>query len=103
VLAPQAPILASFLKADPSKPRGKGRVRDGLRRAFATLGAPGVSEDGDHFLAVTGFFSYLANEEVRGIAKQTGYEIEIFEDAPYPHVLFVPRASGTKESPRPAR
>jgi len=90
-LAPEAPVLASFLKADARRPgEGKGRVRDGLRRAFAALGAPGVSEDGDHFLTSTGFFSYLDREELQRIASETGYQVALFEDAPYPHLLLVP-------------
>jgi hypothetical protein len=89
-LAPDAPVLASFLKADPRKPKGKGRVRDTLRGVFAAVGAPGISEDGDHFLSSAGFFSYLAGDELRRIASETGYEVALFEDAPYPHLLLRP-------------
>jgi len=94
-LCPKGPVLASFALVTEAPPAGspagsKGRVRNGLRRAFAALGAPGVSEDRDHFLASTGFFAYLTRPEVTVLAGDAGYEIARFEEAPYPHVLLVP-------------
>jgi hypothetical protein len=107
-LAPRGPVLASFA-LDPERATpvpGKGRVRDRLRRAFAALGAPGVSEDGDRFLPDTGFFSYLSGDEVIDLAWRTGYEVALFEEAPYPHALLVPvgegaRAAGALRGARP--
>ena len=91
-LAPRAPVLASFLLvSDPAHlGPGKQRFRDGLRRAFATLGAPGRSEKNDHFLARAGFFSYLTPGEVARLAKDSGYEVSILDESPYPHALLVP-------------
>jgi hypothetical protein len=65
-LAPGAPVLASFLlEPDTSaSPGSKGRVRDALRRVFATLGAPGPSEAGDHFYPDAGFLSNLPRDEI---------------------------------------
>lgn len=91
-LAPRAPVLASFaLEPDRASPTpGKGRVRDGLRRAFRALNAPGLSEQGDHFFPNTGFFSYLGGDEVVRLAWEAGYEVPVFEETPYAHALFVP-------------
>jgi hypothetical protein len=91
-LAPGAPVLASFA-LEPEKAHavsGKGRVRDGLRRAFAALGAPGVSEVGDHFFPRTGFFSYLDTDGVVRLAWEAGYEVPLFEETPYAHAVLVP-------------
>ncbi|MFT3775551.1 MAG: nucleotidyltransferase family protein [Minicystis sp.] len=98
-VAPRAPVLASFaLEPEKAQPlTGKGRVRDGLRRAFAALRAPGVSEVGDHFFPNTGFFSYLGSDEVVRLAWEAGYEVPLFEDAPYAHAVFVPLAAGRRE------
>jgi hypothetical protein len=94
-LAPAAPVLASFaLEADLSANGGsKGRVRDGLRRLFGALAAPGASEVGDRFFPNTGFFSYLGSDDVVQLAWDTGYEVALFEEAPYPHALLVPLGS----------
>jgi hypothetical protein len=96
-LAPRAPVLASFaLEPDRALPvPGKGRVRDGLRRLFGSLGAPGTSEVGDHFFPNTGFFSYLGHEEVQALARDAGYEVALFEEAPYAHTLLVPMQTST--------
>ena len=63
-LAPSAPVLTSFaLLPDSDAPaESKGRVRNTLRRAFAALHAPGVSEAGDHFFVDGGFFAYLGSD-----------------------------------------
>ncbi|UQA55313.1 class I SAM-dependent methyltransferase [Polyangium aurulentum] len=94
-LAPRAPVLLSFmLRPDSSAPpESKGRVRDALRRAFSAMGAPGVSESGDHFFPDSGFFSYLMPDEIPRVAWDAGYEVALFEDGPYPHALFVPLAT----------
>jgi len=91
-LAPHAPVLASFaLDHDLPVPRiSKGRARDTLRRLFTVLNAPGISEGGDYFSPAGGFFSNLHALEIESLARETGYELALFEDAPYPHALFVP-------------
>lgn len=91
-LAPAAPVLVSFaLEPELATPAaGKGRVRDALRRAFSALHAPGSSEVGDHFFPTTGFFSYLGSDEVVRLAWESGYEVRLFEETPYPHAVLVP-------------
>jgi hypothetical protein len=91
-VGPGAPLLASFaLEPERALPvAGKGRVRDGLRRLFGALHAPGTSELGDHFFPNTGFSAYLSQDEVLALAWETGYEVAIFEEGPYPHAVLVP-------------
>jgi len=91
-VGPRAPILMSFaLEPEPgSVPPGKGRVRGALQRLFAALGAPGVSEQGDHFLSNGGFFSFLSRDELVRLAFDARYEVALFEDLPYPHAILVP-------------
>jgi hypothetical protein len=95
VIADRAPVFTSFsLEPDSSAPRAsKGRVRDALRRLFAAMNAPGPSEAGDHFYQDGGFFSNLGSDEIVKLAWGAGYEVVLFEDAPYPHALLVPHAS----------
>jgi hypothetical protein len=90
-LVPEGPLLASFVLAETGPfPNGKGRLQKGLRRLFALAGAPGSSEDHDHFATVNGFFAFLTREEVRRLAAETGYEVALLEDYPYPHALLLP-------------
>jgi hypothetical protein len=93
-LAPRAVVLASFmLRHDTSAlPESKGRLRDALRRAFSALGAPGPSEPGDTFFLDGGFFSHLSPDEIPRAAFESGYEVALFEDGPYPHAILVPLA-----------
>jgi len=60
---------------------------------FGALDAPGASELGDRFFPQTGFFSYLDADGVVKLAWETGYEVALFEEAPYPHALLVPLGS----------
>ncbi|TKD04977.1 class I SAM-dependent methyltransferase [Polyangium fumosum] len=91
-LAPRAVVLTSFqLRHDSeAKTETKGRLRDALRRAFTAMGAPGRSEPGDQFYADGGFFSYLSPDEIPRVAFESGYEVALFEEGPYPHALLVP-------------
>lgn len=91
-VAPRAPVLASFaLEPDSAAPPGsKGRARDALRSLFARMGAPGISEVGDHVYPDGGFFSNLGADEMMKLAWAAGYEVALYEDAPYPHALLVP-------------
>lgn len=102
VVAPRAPVLASFMVRHDTaaSPESKGRVRDALRRVFGALGAPGPSEPGDCFFTDGGFFSFLSPDEITRIAFETGYEVALFEEGPYPHALLAPlpvsAATGTQ-------
>jgi hypothetical protein len=91
-LSGAAPVLMSFaLEPEPgSVPPGKGRIRTTLQRLFASLGAPGVSEEGDHFLANGGFFSFLSQDELMKLAFGAGYEVALFQELPYPHAILIP-------------
>jgi hypothetical protein len=93
-LAPTAPVLLSFaVDGAVAQPvPGKGRVRDGLRRAFAALHAPGSSEPGDRFFPSSGFFAYLSRGELLELAAAAGYGVESYEEAPYPHAVLAPDA-----------
>ena len=101
-LAPDAPVLTSFgLVTDPlAVDAGKGRVRNALRRAFVALGAPGTSEDRDHFLTTTGFFAYLTHDELVKLAWEAEYEVALFEEAPYPHAVLLPLKRAAGDAPR---
>lgn len=94
-VAPAAPVLASFALAPDSSadPGSKGRVRDALRRVFSVMGAPGVSESGDHFYPDAGFFALLTPAELTKIARDAGYDVALFEEAPYPHAILAPPAA----------
>lgn len=91
-LAPKAPVLASFtLDGDSAMTSpGRGHVREKLKRVFAALRAPGVSELGDHFYPNVGFISSLTTDELTASAWEAGYEVAHFEDSPYPHALLLP-------------
>jgi hypothetical protein len=97
VICPDGPVLASFgLVTDPvGHAMNKNRVGKALRRVFAALGAPGTSEDRDHFLSGAGFVAFLERSEVRELARDSGYEIAVFEEGAHPHALFVPAKRGS--------
>jgi SAM-dependent methyltransferase len=97
VVCPDGPVLASFgLVTDPvGHAMNKNRVGKALRRVFAAVGAPGTSEDRDHFLSGAGFVAFLERGEVRGLARDAGYEIAVFEEGAHPHALFVPAKPGS--------
>lgn len=102
-LAPNAPVLASFsLEADSSPPTSlpgsKGRARDALRRLFAAIGAPGISETGDHFYPNGGFFSNLSRDAILELAFRAGYEVALLQDTPYPHAVLIPLGEKAKSS-----
>lgn len=93
--SPSAPVLTSFALAPPSAahPLSKGRVRDALRGLFSAMGAPGVSEAGDHFYQEGGFFSLLSRDELSSAAQAAAYEVALFEEGPYPHAILAPLAA----------
>lgn len=99
-LAPRAPVLASFalLPESSAPPDSKGRVRDTLRRVFAAMGAPGISEVGDIFLR-EGFFAQLASSELMKLASEAGYEVSLFEEEPFPHAVLTPLSLAADSGP----
>jgi hypothetical protein len=101
LLGPRAPVLMSFaLEPSPgSVPPGKGRIRGALKCLFAALGAPGVSEAGDHFLTNGGFFSLLTRDELVKLAFATGYEVVLLEDLPYAHAILIPLGAEGARTP----
>lgn len=91
-IAPKACLLLSFsmeLEPNPSK-GGKGRARDALRSVFRALGAPGPSEDGDHFYPEGGYLANLRKDEIYLLAHKAGYRVAWLNPSPYPHALLVP-------------
>lgn len=95
-IAPHAPVLVSFaMQGETPVPlKSKGRVRDTFRALFALMGAPGRSEPGDHFYPETGFLCSIHPDEIDAHAWQTGYEVALLEDSPYPHAVLVPMDGG---------
>ncbi len=92
-IAPRAPVMTSFLSDGDRRKKGRGPVRETLKRLFATLDAPGASEAGDHFDPNAGFFTSLTTDEITASAREAGYEVAMLESSPYPHALLVPRAT----------
>ncbi len=78
-LAPEGPVLASFLVDWPRGGREQ-RLRAALRRR---LGA-----DLPHFSPEAGFFHLFTRGEVEALAAEGGYTPRRYREAPYPHALL---------------
>jgi hypothetical protein len=83
-LAPNAPLLCSYLgEANESNGR-RARVRRQLRRLRPTL------EPRLRFRADVGFFSAFRPTDVAGLAAQSGYRVELEEWDDFPHAILQP-------------
>jgi len=88
-LAPDAPLLTSFLLAHPVNSQGPlERARARLRSALAFAGTqrdPGLS-----FQSRSGFAHLFADGEIDRLAADTGYEVARFVAMPHAHALLLP-------------
>jgi hypothetical protein len=90
MLAPRAPVLLSYLEADPDSDGKLAKFRSGFRRLLRFSGAPALAEPGDGFQPWMGFYQTLTPEEVRSLACRTGYQAVFVKSSGHPHALFVP-------------
>ena len=94
-LAPDAPVIASFLLRTKGTAEVKGggrKLRRGLRRAFGAAGAPTVPE-GLQFGTAHGFFYAFSRDEFSELCERAGYGVALTGELPHPYALLVPRVS----------
>lgn len=90
-LAPNAPLILSFIPRLASDERGRpAALRRGLRRVLTRLGGQPASDNGELFVPWGGFASALPLDEIERLALQSGYRPAILETEPYGHALLVP-------------
>lgn len=90
-LAPNAPVILSFIPRLDSDERGRpAALRRGLRRMLPRLGGKSASDSGELFVPWGGFASALPLDEIERLAIQSGYRPAILETEPYGHGLLVP-------------
>ncbi len=93
-VAPQAPILASFL-ARPELPLGWGhRIQTFWRRLFAMISSSRTPQVGDVFQRGSGFVHLFVTDEIKALAGEAGYEVDYGDLSPYPHVFLRPTSPG---------
>ena len=93
-LAPQAPVLASFIlrsEAGPGVLGGARKLRRGLRRTLAALGGNSVPT-GLKFRTGNGFYYEFSRSELTELAARAGYEVALFAELPLGHALLVPKS-----------
>jgi len=92
-LAPEAPVIVSFISQSKGTPEVKGgarRLRRGFRRLLKAVGGQPVST-GLKFRTNLGFYYEFSQSEVIELCELAGYEIARLGDMPYPHALLLPR------------
>jgi hypothetical protein len=90
-LAPNAPVILSFIPRLGSDERGRAAaLRRGLRRLLPRLGGQPASDSGELFVPWGGFASALPLDEIERLALQSGYRPAVLETEPYGHALLVP-------------
>ncbi|MES1185313.1 MAG: class I SAM-dependent methyltransferase [Myxococcales bacterium] len=91
-LAPDAPVIVSFLlriKGTPDVKGGARKLRHGLRRVFKAIGAPEVPV-GLRFGTSHGFcYEYSASEFIE-LSERAGYQVAVVSEHVYPHALLLP-------------
>lgn len=83
-LAPDAPLLCSYLGEQPSAQGRRARVRARLRRLRPTM------DPGLRFRSGIGFFHAFQPGEIAGLAEDAGYRVEHEEWAGFPHAILRP-------------
>lgn len=89
ILAPDAPVLASFfLRTD--APQGRAaRARLRLKRAFRALGGR-TAPDGLLYETAGGFVYWFTEREIRALAEAAGYVVVSFSPHSFPHAVLLP-------------
>jgi len=100
VVAPQAPVLLSYLGPDDDG-RANGRVealRAPLRQWLAGALGRARAAEGAGFVPGAGFYQRYSAGEIEALAEGAGYEVALHEREPYPHAIVVPREGLTSPS-----
>ncbi len=94
-IAPEAPVIVSFILLRTGTPDVKGgarKLRRGLRRILEAAGKPRV-QTGLRFVTSCGFFYEFSRSELTEICALAGYEVARFSELPHPHALLLPIAA----------
>ena len=97
-LAPEAPVITSFLLRSKGVPDVKGgarTLRRKLRRVLEAVGRPSVPA-GLRFTTSAGFCYEFSHSELSELWLQAGYEVASLGEVPYPHALLLPIAAAGK-------
>ena len=99
-LAPNAPVLLSFLRRVP-EPHAARResLRRVLRRVLGKVGSAAPHE-GESFTYSQGFTYAFTRAEVEALANAAGYAMAHFAFTPYAHALLVPADGVASRSER---
>lgn len=89
IVAPNAPVLASFfLRTD--EPQGRAaRARVKLKGAFRALGGR-ATPPGLLYETAGGFVYWFTEREIRALAEAAGYVVVAFAPHPFPHAVLLP-------------
>jgi hypothetical protein len=90
-LAPDAPVMLSWLPPPTMPGVDATKVQQVLRRLFAVLGASGTISPGDGFISGAGFYTGMVASQVKALADDAGYCMVLDERWPYPHALLEPK------------
>jgi hypothetical protein len=88
-LAPQAPILLSFLGENLEAKRANASVRL-LAYWITVLKGTKPRQKMQRFLPHAGFVGLVTQDEVRDLAASIGYAVQAISMSPYPHALLAP-------------
>jgi hypothetical protein len=98
-IAPQAPVLASFLTTEPPVPACRTeRLRRAVRRVSRFLGGSGPTAQGMSYLSGGCFIYRYCPGEFEKLAAAAGYDVVLVRESPYPHAIVVPRPAGNEVS-----
>jgi hypothetical protein len=92
VLAPSAPVVASFImrSSGPEPTAGGARkLRRLLRQGLAVAGGP--VPPGLEFYTEAGFIYAFSRDEMLALCQEARYEVAHFSQSDYPHVLLLPK------------
>lgn len=75
-LAPEAPLLLSYLPPSTASGSAVGRRTARFRAMLKRLGAPAVVDPGDHFVPWAGFHHEMTPADIEALAAATGYVVD---------------------------